>query len=347
MKYSKQLIASSIALSLLIATSPVYAKSRDDDDKENNRGRGNSGRIVQEQKFGATTTAQIRDIKQQITELNKQLAELKRTSKISGRTIHDDDDNDRVKGPDAKKFCERWVKSHRHWKWGEGKRWGWYRFYDENLPEQCKRISGYGSTTVPVVDRKAPVISAINLTNVGTTTVKIDWVTDEGATSKIFVATSSSVGTNGVPTWQDTSTTTQHGVELIGLIPGTTYNFIITNTDVAGNTSSSGQKTFTTLALIDTIPPVISGINTTGVSSTTASISWVTNEIATTKLYYGTSSPLITTTALSAQNPTLVTNHTLTLTGLSASTTYYVVAESKDTLNNTATSSQFSFTTTN
>lgn len=96
----------------------------------------------------------------------------------------------------------------------------------------------------------------------------------------------------------------------------------------------------------DTTAPVLSAITSTVTSSTTATVTWSTNETATSKVYYGTTTPVNTSTALTSSNATLVLTHSLGLFGLTASTTYYVMAESRDAANNIGTSSPISFTTT-
>ena len=58
-------------------------------------------------------------------------------------------------------------------------------------------------------------------------------------------------------------------------------------------------------------------------------------------------SPLLLLRVESASNGTLLTNHSVNLASLTASTTYYIVVASKDAVNNLATSSQTSFTTSN
>ena len=95
----------------------------------------------------------------------------------------------------------------------------------------------------------------------------------------------------------------------------------------------------------DTATPIISGISASSTASTSASIMWTTNEPATSKAYYGTTTPLSMAGALTVSNSTLVTSHLLTLSSLSASTTYYYILESKDAANNTATSSEKSVAT--
>lgn len=110
-----------------------------------------------------------------------------------------------------------------------------------------------------------------------------------------------------------------------------------------GGPSGSGGGGTTTP---DTIAPVISNLSASNVSSTTATIAWTTNEPATSAVWYSTSTPVtIGSPTPSVSSSTLVSNHSLSLTSLTASTTYYYVAQSADTSGNTATSSQQSFTT--
>lgn len=109
-------------------------------------------------------------------------------------------------------------------------------------------------------------------------------------------------------------------------------------------TGACGGGTGTTT---DATAPTISGLSVSSIASTSATIMWTTNESATGKVYYGTVNPLVLGSATNVSTSTLSTGHTLSLTGLSASTTYYYVVESMDASNNTATSSQAQFTTTN
>lgn len=95
----------------------------------------------------------------------------------------------------------------------------------------------------------------------------------------------------------------------------------------------------------DTSAPLISNVNVSGVGSTTAAVNWTTNEEATSKVYYGTTTPINLGSALSASQGGMAILHSVPLTGLATSTTYYYVVEAKDAVNNIATSSQSSFTT--
>lgn len=96
----------------------------------------------------------------------------------------------------------------------------------------------------------------------------------------------------------------------------------------------------------DIVAPIISEIGATSTTPTSTIISWLTDEPADSKVWYTTSTPLIVTTSTPMVSfSDLVTNHSLTISDLIASTTYYYLVSSTDTAGNTATSSEFLFTT--
>jgi Putative peptidoglycan binding domain len=108
-----------------------------------------------------------------------------------------------------------------------------------------------------------------------------------------------------------------------------------------------GRHGTTTSPVLDTTAPVISAIVAGNIASTTATVVWTTNENATGRVYYATTTPVVFASALTMNNTSLTTGHSFGLTSLTASTTYHYVLESKDAANNTATTSVQSFTTTN
>jgi len=93
----------------------------------------------------------------------------------------------------------------------------------------------------------------------------------------------------------------------------------------------------------DTTAPVLSGIVVSPVTATTAQICWDTDESSTTQIHYGTVSGTLGSSTTISQN--LITAHCQTLSGLSASTTYYYQVESTDASSNTATSTEGNFAT--
>lgn len=94
----------------------------------------------------------------------------------------------------------------------------------------------------------------------------------------------------------------------------------------------------------DTTAPVISSIIST-VSTSSAAITWNTNEVSDSKVEYSTVSPLGSSTVLSVINSSDVTSHSINLPSLTASTTYYFRITSVDPSNNIATSSEQNFIT--
>ncbi len=95
----------------------------------------------------------------------------------------------------------------------------------------------------------------------------------------------------------------------------------------------------------DILAPIITLATATGVTPTSATISWTTNELTNGNIYVSTVSPVVLATATTLGTTTLSTLHSFNLAGLTANTTYYYVVKSADASNNVATSSQMSFVT--
>jgi hypothetical protein len=114
--------------------------------------------------------------------------------------------------------------------------------------------------------------------------------------------------------------------------------------EFAGDTRVSQYSDFIASILNpinDTDPPVISAINVDA-STTTATITWTTNEAAASLVDYGTDD----TYGLSVSDSNYVTSHSIELTGLSSSTDYHFMITSEDASTNSASSSDAHFTTT-
>lgn len=82
----------------------------------------------------------------------------------------------------------------------------------------------------------------------------------------------------------------------------------------------------------DVTPPVITNVATSGITHNSATVTWTTDEPSNSKVNYGTTTNLGDT----AQNPSLVTSHSITLTDLLPETTYYYEVQSTDQDGNTA-----------
>lgn len=96
----------------------------------------------------------------------------------------------------------------------------------------------------------------------------------------------------------------------------------------------------------DNTAPVIGNVGTNNLLGTTTNIVWTTNEPSNSKIWFGTNTPVATSQNPNLTNNSMVMSHSLNLSQLATSTTYYYVVTSSDKAGNTATSSQYLFTTT-
>jgi internalin A len=93
----------------------------------------------------------------------------------------------------------------------------------------------------------------------------------------------------------------------------------------------------------DKTAPTISGVSASGITQTGATITWTTDEPATSQVEYG-----LTTSYGSTATPStdaLVTSHSVPLSGLDENTTYHYRVKSKDASDNETMSADYTFTT--
>lgn len=100
------------------------------------------------------------------------------------------------------------------------------------------------------------------------------------------------------------------------------------------NQSFSSTNYWVDVVFNDNVPPAISGITAT-TTPTSATISWNTNEPATSRIEYGTSASNLN---LSVTDSNLLLSRSLTLPGLTTGATYFYRVISTDGANNTSTS---------
>lgn len=207
-------------------------------------------------------------------------------------------------------------------------------------------IGRCGEETPVPGDTTAPVISGATATSTTYNFTHIIWTTNEKADSKVWYSTSTPVvATSSTPTAGSAILVKSHDLAIGGLLASTTYYYLIQSSDASGNIGTSTEQFFTTLAAPDTTAPVISNVFATSTATTTASVTWATNEAADSTVWYSATTPVSILTASSTSSAVLVTSHNIGLSGLATSTQYYYFVVSKDSVLNTATSSEYSFTT--
>ncbi len=108
--------------------------------------------------------------------------------------------------------------------------------------------------------------------------------------------------------------------------------------DTAGNIATSKNDTI----ILDQTAPTISAVDSSSISQTSATITWTTNEGATSYVEYGTTTDYGTNTTLDS---TKVTSHSEVISGLSPGTTYHFKVKSMDAAGNERTSSDDTFAT--
>ena len=108
------------------------------------------------------------------------------------------------------------------------------------------------------------------------------------------------------------------------------------------NRSLSASEILADAGISDTTSPAISVLSSSNITSTSATVSWITNEVSDTQVEYGTTIGYGYSTTL---NSTLITSHSQSLSGLTASTLYHYRVKSKDAAGNLATSGDQTFTT--
>ncbi len=189
-------------------------------------------------------------------------------------------------------------------------------------------------------DTTAPIISGVSITGVTSAGATISWTTDEAATGQVSYGTTASYGSE---TSLSSGLVNAHQAVLVGLAANTTYHYQLKSRDAGGNLGVSVDYIFTTgnSTAVDITAPLISGAAVSDIFSTSAKVSWTTNENADARVDYGT------TTAYGsvAADASFTGSHSLTLSGLSANTTYHYKVTSKDSAGNTVVSADATFST--
>ncbi len=191
----------------------------------------------------------------------------------------------------------------------------------------------------PPGDTTPPVVSGIGATNITSSGFQINWTTSEPANSQVEHGPTIAYGSL---TTLDNTLLTTHAQTIVGRTASTLYHYRVLARDGAGNLSISSDNTVTTLAPADTTPPTITNILTPTLTTTGATITWTTNEASDSQIEYGLSTAYGSMTVL---NTSLLTSHSVGVTGLASNTTYNLRVRSRDAAGNLTTSGNTNFTT--
>lgn len=232
--------------------------------------------------------------------------------------------------------------------------WNWNHNGDNDNDDHGNGNGGNGTTTVATTT--LPTISNI-VTRPRMNGADIIWTTNKATDGAVFYGTSSTVDVQSTSTAviEKTAKSKNHSIVLKNLTASTTYFAVIRSQDAQGNKVYSNTISFTTRGI--TTPPVVVATSTLPtisnalavVGTSTVATSWTTNIATNSKVFYATSSPVDLTASTTAfvVSDTLTTNHALTVSGLATSTQYFMVIKSTDASNNSVTTAQFTFTTSN
>ncbi|MBF0409691.1 MAG: carboxypeptidase regulatory-like domain-containing protein [Candidatus Riflebacteria bacterium] len=177
--------------------------------------------------------------------------------------------------------------------------------------------------TLPSLDKKAPEISNFKIELVGLNTLEITWDTNEPAIGAVQYGESAKYGLFTSPKEQITQ---KHEYEISGFVPGKTYHFRAIAVDAAGNEAFTSNNPY---KIPEVSIPEIYDLKVIP-STSTANISWVTENKCKRKIEYG-----LTKNYGEIINYTDKGNiyHTVTLSNLISGSEYFFKITVKDDKN--------------
>ena len=201
-------------------------------------------------------------------------------------------------------------------------------------------------------------IQTIDITNffsqvIDDNTATFKWVTNRESDSKIIYTPyrGEALATDETKTKKDTAMAIIHEMTVSDFQPGVIYNVKIESEDVNGNVATEIIDPFSTAD--DDFPPIISQIKTNSSISTDRDartqtvVSWITNEPATTMIYYmeGVHGPNVELSGSTDKNNDYAKDHIILFTEFSAGTVYTFRVESIDSGGNETLSDPHTFMT--
>jgi hypothetical protein len=172
----------------------------------------------------------------------------------------------------------------------------------------------------------------VQVTGITNNAATVTWTTDVPASSRVEYGPTAGYGSLSP---LHPGPTTSHSVTLTGLSAKTLYHFRVISANGDGS-NASGDFTFSTSG-----PPTISSV-AAAPTATTATITWTTDTPSNSQVLYG---PTAGYGSQSTLDPSNVTSHSVTITGLTPETLYHFKVAS-DNAYGSAQSGDLTFTTT-
>lgn len=185
--------------------------------------------------------------------------------------------------------------------------------------------------------------------NISERSFALSWKTDEPAKGRVIYGPNEWLiltATTSTFTISDNVLRSDHTLTIPGLTASTTYYYDIEATDAAGNINRLGQRATSTLPRSLRRIPEITRVESRP-ATTSASITWRTDVDTKGTVYFGATYPLkpAPQTARTNNEEFFETIHSLPLTELTASTTYYFIIETADRLGNSTITGDYAFAT--
>jgi alpha-tubulin suppressor-like RCC1 family protein len=195
--------------------------------------------------------------------------------------------------------------------------------------------------TTDTADIAGPIISLITPENINESGATITFKTSELASSFIEYGTTSGFSNGNI--FGQNDAILNHSVNLRFLNPNTVYYYKVRSSDISGNETISSEGSFTTLASSsDKTPPVVTAVTATNIKYNTATISFTTDEKASSFVEFGKD----TSYGRIYGQDDGVTNHSIILPyDLKPATVYDYRIRTKDTSGNETTGANGTFTT--
>ena len=189
------------------------------------------------------------------------------------------------------------------------------------------------STDSLQADTTGPAFISVATASAQETEVTVVWTTDEPAYGFVEYGETTSYG---LSTQKSASAELDHTVSVTNLTAGTVYHYRIVAEDESGNINYSKDRTFETaleVVAIDNVPPEITDVSVANITTSEATVSWVTDEMAQGKVEYGKTAEYGASSPLAAD---YAIEHSISLSNLDPDTEYHYRVVAQDESGNEA-----------